>query len=588
MLQRMSTPPLKIAYITAGAAGMYCGSCMHDNTLARALSRIPDVECLLIPTYTPIRTDEENVSQQRIFMGGINVYLEQRFPLLRFCPSYLKRLLDRPGVIRWATSRGIRTDAKQLGALTVSMLKGMEGRQRREVLELTHWLAQDLQPQVINLTNILIAGFVPYLKQSVGTTVLVTLQGDDIFLRDLPAPFQSQALAEIQRLGKHVDGFVVHSLYYADFMSSYLQLPAEKFRVTPLGIDLEGFPRPDEPDSEPVSPPLTLGYLARLAPEKGLHLLVDAFLKLKQLPETRSLRLAVAGWLGEHHRAYAEAQFQRVRAAGYGDDFEYVGSVDRAGKIAFLRRIDLLSVPSPYQDPKGLYVLEALAAGKPVVQPAHGAFPELLESTGGGQLFKPGDADDLVRQCHSLLTDTPQRRTLGRQGQQAVHQHYNATTSAEQDDGADRGVGPRCRGDSLAGSDGNRDSASLLLNRGLDLADFQQFIDHGLNHAVALLDMRHLTTSEDNGNLDLVLLAQESLRLLHLEVNIMCSGLGAEPNFLRLRVMRMLVRLLLLVVFVFPVVHDATNGWTLVGSHFDQVQLDIPSVLQRLVSGQNA
>lgn len=428
----MSTPSLKIAYITAGAAGMYCGSCMHDNTLARALSRLPDVECLLVPTYTPIRTDEEDVSLQRIFMGGINVYLEQQIPLLRFCPGFLKRMLDHPGVIRWFTSRGIRTDAKQLGALTVSMLKGLEGRQRREVLELAQWLARDIQPDVINLTNILIAGFVPHLKQMLETTVLVTLQGDDIFLRDLPAPFQSQALAEIQRLGKHVDGFVVHSQYYADFMSSYLQLPAEKFRVTPLGIDLEGFPPPEQLDAEPVGTPVTLGYLARLAPEKGLHLLVDAFLKLKQLPETRRLRLAVAGWLGEHHREYAEAQFQRIRAAGHGDDFEYVGSVDRAGKIAFLRRIDLLSVPSPYQDPKGLYVLEALAAGKPVVQPAHGAFPELLERTGGGELFKPGDGEDLVRKCHALLTDTPRRRILGRQGQQFVHQHYHANASAQQ------------------------------------------------------------------------------------------------------------------------------------------------------------
>ena len=430
----MSKTRLKIAYITAGAAGMYCGSCMHDNTLARALSRLPDVECLLIPTYTPIRTDEEDVSLKQVFMGGINVYLEQQFPLARYFPGFLTRLLDRPGVIRWATSRGVRTDPKQLGALTISMLQGSEGRQRREVLALTRWLADEIKPDVINLTNILISGFVPELKRMVGTPVLVTLQGDDIFLRDLPAPYQSQALAEIQRLGKQIDGFVVHSQYYADFMSSYLQLPADKFRVTPLGIDLQGFPTPDEnvpPRPPHPSGPLTIGYFARLAPEKGLHLLVDAFLKLRQRADMGHVRLAIAGWLGEHHRAYAEAQFQRLQDAGLSEAFEHVGSVDRAGKIEFLRGIDLLSVPSPYQDPKGLYVLEALAAGKPFVQPAHGAFPELLAATGGGRLFKPGDTDELARTWATLLLDGELRNALGRQGQHAVHEQFDSTVSAE-------------------------------------------------------------------------------------------------------------------------------------------------------------
>jgi glycosyltransferase involved in cell wall biosynthesis len=427
----MSRSKLKIAYITAGAAGMYCGSCMHDNTLARALSRLPDVECLLVPTYTPIRTDEEDVSLKRIFMGGINVYLEQQLPLARYLPGFLTRLLDQPGIIRWATSGGIRTDAKKLGALTVSMLRGAGGRQRRQVFELAQWLAHEVKPDIIILTNILIAGFVPELKRMVGTPVLVTLQGDDIFLRDLPAPYQAQALAEIQRLGKQIDGFITHSQFYADFMSSYLQLPSEKFRVMPLGIDLEGLADVESSGTSAEPGGRTIGYLARLAPEKGLHLLVDAFLQLRQRPDMQDVRLAIAGWLGDHHRAYADEQFQRLREAGLGEAFEYVGSVNRLGKIAFLHGIDLLSVPSPYPDPKGLYVLEALAAGKPFVQPAHGAFPELLAATGGGKLFRPGDTEDLAQTCATLLLDNPLRQSLGRQGRQVVRQNFSAAVSAQ-------------------------------------------------------------------------------------------------------------------------------------------------------------
>jgi hypothetical protein len=76
---------MKIAYIAAGAAGMYCGTCIHDNTLAAAL-RDKGHEVALIPTYTPIRTDEVDVSIDRIFYGGINVYLQQKLALFRHTP----------------------------------------------------------------------------------------------------------------------------------------------------------------------------------------------------------------------------------------------------------------------------------------------------------------------------------------------------------------------------------------------------------------------------------------------------------------------------------------------------------------------
>ena len=75
-----------------------------------------------------------------------------------------------------------------------------------------------------------------------------------------------------------------------------------------------------------------------------------------------------------------------LRAAGLGDEFVYRGTVDRAKKVQFFHDIDVLSVPSPYHEPKGLYLLEAMACGVPVVQPNHGAFPEIIERTGGGLL----------------------------------------------------------------------------------------------------------------------------------------------------------------------------------------------------------
>ena len=78
----MSEQPLRVAYITAGAAGMYCGSCLHDNTLAGALLRMGH-DVSLIPTYTPIRTDGTDFSIDRVFYGAINVYLAQKASLFR-------------------------------------------------------------------------------------------------------------------------------------------------------------------------------------------------------------------------------------------------------------------------------------------------------------------------------------------------------------------------------------------------------------------------------------------------------------------------------------------------------------------------
>src|SRR5579883_2458420 len=188
---------MKIAYITAGAAGMYCGSCLHDNTLASALLA-GGHEVLLVPTYTPIRTDEADVSQKRVFFGGINVYLQQKLALFRHTPWAVDRLLDARGLLKLASRFATRTQAEDLGELTVSMLKGEHGHQRKEVEKLVGWLASEVRPEIVNLTNVLLSGMVDELKRRLNVPVLGTLQGDDIFLEALPEPYRGQALGLVR------------------------------------------------------------------------------------------------------------------------------------------------------------------------------------------------------------------------------------------------------------------------------------------------------------------------------------------------------------------------------------------------------
>jgi glycosyltransferase involved in cell wall biosynthesis len=281
----------------------------------------------------------------------------------------------------------------------------------------------------------LIAGCVEQIRREVRAPVLATLQGDDLFLEQLEEPYKSQAIAEVRRLVRHIDGFLVFSRYYADFMADYFDIPREKLAITPLGVDTRDFREfaGQGASAEPAARqrPLTVGYLARLAPEKGLHVLVDAFLELHRRRETEHVQLHIAGYLGAGQREYAESQFARLRAAGLEDHFQYVGEVDRRGKVEFLNRIDVLSVPTTHREPKGLFVLEALAAGAPVVQPDHGAFPELLGALKGGRLTRPNDAQHLAEVLSELLLDDGLREELGHSGRRLVHERYNAESMAQ-------------------------------------------------------------------------------------------------------------------------------------------------------------
>jgi len=400
----MSSPDMpKVVYLTAGAGGMFCGSCMHDNALSRALRKCGwDVQ--LIPTYTPIRTDEKDTSVDQIFFGGINVFLQQKLPFFRWLPASLDRFLDNPKLIRRVTSKAMDTDGQTLGRLAVSMLRGIDGNQRKEVQRICQWLTQT-QPQLMIFSNILIGGCIEEIKKQVGVPVVVTLQGDDVFLDSLVEPHKSQALAEIERIGKHVDAFIVHSNFYRDYISEYLKLDKSKFHVTPLGLDLEDFQSFRNLPQEKENESLNLGYLARLAPEKGLHHLVDAFIKGKQSGRLTAIKLRIAGWLSPQNQKYADEQFGKLRDAGLESEFEYVGAIERDEKLKFLKSLDLFSVPTDYLEPKALYALEALAAGVPVIAPDHGAFPELAKHLGGIRLFASRNVAALEAAIETLATD---------------------------------------------------------------------------------------------------------------------------------------------------------------------------------------
>ncbi|MCH7675921.1 glycosyltransferase family 4 protein [candidate division KSB1 bacterium] len=415
-----------ICYITAGAANMYCGSCMRDNTLVAALQEM-GCNIHLFPTYTPILTDEEDVSENKIMLGGLNLYLQQKFGFFRRLPASFDRWLNNPRLIKILASSNLPTSGHETGAMVLSLLKGESGKQRKEFINMLLWLKEHVKPDLINLTNILIAGCLPLIKKHLNIPVLVTLQGDDLFLEQMIEPYKNQAIKRIQELVKQVDGFIVFSQYYKDFMSDYLTIPKHKIHTVQMGISLAGL-NSKRMASNSGSP--TIGYFARIAPEKGLHVLVDAFIRLRQMPGMQNVRLKAAGWLGRSHEPYLKDQLTKLKNHGLETDFEYAGVLDRREKIHFLQSLDLFSVPTTYKEPKGLYVLEALACGVPVVQPEHGAFPELIKATGGGQLVPPDSPEHLAQALHHLIISPSIRKELARHGQRRVFESMTAEAMA--------------------------------------------------------------------------------------------------------------------------------------------------------------
>ena len=417
---------MRILSFTGGAGTMYCGSCLRDNALAaELLARGHDV--LLMPVYTPTRTDERNVSQHQVFFGGISVFLEQYSSLFRHTPRFLDRLWDSEWALRMATSKQISVDPKHLGELTVSMLRGEQGLQQKEIRKLLEWLVTEPRFDVVNLPYSLLIGMAEPIKRTLKVPVCCTLQGEDLFLDGLGEPYRQQSLDLIRAASVHVDAFLPVSRYYLEYMPGYLGVPAAKMRLAPLGINLDGY----DSRRAPRTGTFTIGYFARVAPEKGLQALCEAYRRLRAKHPSGQSRLVAAGYLAPEHQGYLDGAIRLLREAGLESEFEYRGELDRSQKIAFLQGLDVLSVPATYNEPKGMFLLEAMANGVPVVQPRRGAFPEIVEKTGGGLIVDADDPDALADGLLALWRDPARAAALGAAGAAGVREHYTAGRMAE-------------------------------------------------------------------------------------------------------------------------------------------------------------
>lgn len=405
---------------------MYCGSCLRDNAMAtELLARGHDV--LLLPVYTPTFTDEPNVSRDHVVLGGISAYLEQYVPFFRNTPSWLDRLWDSKTVLSLASRKSISTNPKMLGEMTVSVLKGEDGFQRKEIDKLIDWLKTEELPDVINLPYTLLIGLAAPLKEALNRPILCTLQGEDLFLDGLQEPYRSEAMNLIRSQVDQVDLFLSVSEYYADFMPQYAGIPRNKIRVVPLGINPHGFDL-----REPrTNGPFTIGFLARVAPEKGLHVLAEAYRILRQSGDLSEARFEVAGYMAPDCKPYLAQIEANLRKAKLNTEFHYRGVLDRAEKISFLQQLDVMSIPATYDEPKGVSLLEAMACGVPLIQPRRGGFTEIVERTGSGLLIKPDDPESLAAGILEIYRNKERAAEFGANGFRGLREHYTSAHMAD-------------------------------------------------------------------------------------------------------------------------------------------------------------
>lgn len=420
---------MKIIYIASGAANMYCGSCMHDNALAAAMKAAGE-DVSLFPLYTPMRLDEENVGERQIFYGGIKAYLLQKYPRPFHGRDLLLRVAGSQAILRLMPhfDIGSAVDPVANAELTISMLKGEDGNQRELLQELVCWIKSTYQPDVIHITNTLLIGVAREFKRSLQIPITCGLHGEDIFLEGMPQPYQEEALSLIRDRARYVDRFLAISAYYAEMFSKWVELDRSKIDVVWPGIALDDYHKLSA--AQPTPHPLTIGFLARFVPEKGLHLLVDAFIRLYRSGEFPDLQLLAGGYLSHAYRTYIDGIRKIIKMNGLEDRIKLLGTLERAEKLNLFRQLDVFSVPATYREPKGISILEALAAGVPVVQPDHGAYPEWINATQGGLLHRPHDSADLADKLAILLRDANLRKRMGQQAQQAAWEKFSSERMA--------------------------------------------------------------------------------------------------------------------------------------------------------------
>ncbi len=410
---------MKIVNIVPGFGGtFYCGNCLRDSGFVSALRKAGH-QAMILPVYLPL-TINGDVQDTPVFYGAVNIYLKQIFPLLRHMPGWMEHMLNSAPLLKIAASKAGSTRAHGLEELTESMLMGKQGHQGKELDELVHFLKHHEKPDVVHFSNALLLGMARQIKEEVGVPVVCSLQDEDVWVDVMTEPYRVKIWNLLAEKARDVDAFVAVSNYFAGVMKSKMALPAEKVFVIPIGINPADYEFHSTPPDRPA-----IGYLSRIYEDNGFGVLVDAFILLKSRRGFENLRLHATGGMTGDDKHFFNEQLKKLQKAGLSSDIHVFENFLPEDLHTFFKSVSVLSVPVLKGEAFGLYQLEALASGVPLVQPALGAFPEIIEATHGGLLYEPNTPEALATSLASIINDRAGLQQLGANGRKAVEDKFN-------------------------------------------------------------------------------------------------------------------------------------------------------------------
>lgn len=416
---------MKIAHIIPGSGGsFYCGNCMRDSKYIRALKDLGH-QVIKVPLYLPLFEDAHDLDEVPVFYGAVNLYLKQQFPIFRHMPAFIEHALDSKGVLEMAARKAGSTRAKGLEEMTISMLLGEDGNQKEELERLVDWLADEAKPDVIHLSNALLLGLAHRIKQRMNVAIVCSLQDEDVWVDAMDDHYRQKVWNLMSERGNDVDVFIPVSHFFSAEIHKRMVIPENKMIPVHIGVDTE-----DYAPKNIVAKELVIGYLSRMCEENGLAVLVDAFILLRRNPEYSAVKLKITGGKTGDDTHFIKEQKHKISKAGLDDDVFWVEEFEGEERQKFFDSVRLISVPVLNGEAFGLYMLEAMASGIPMVQPHLGAFPEVIELSGGGVIYGENKPELLADALGSLIIDDKKLQELSTAGIAGVKAHFDIHAQA--------------------------------------------------------------------------------------------------------------------------------------------------------------
>ncbi len=412
---------MKILSIVPGFGGtFYCGNCLRDSVYTKTLTQLGH-DIVVLPIYLPLTSAKtKQKSLIPVFYGAVNIYLKQNFKIFRNMPSWVYRLLDSQFILRYAAKKSGSTRSEGLEEMTISMLQGVNGNQHEELEQLCNYIKYHNRPDIIHLSNALLLGLAQKLKDELNIPIVCSLQDEDVWVDTMREPFRSRIWDLMKNSVEKVDALVSVSSYFAREMKVKMAIPENKLHVIPIGIDTSLYKV-----YTPSFQPIVIGYLSRMCEDNGFEILIDAYIILKKNPKFKDARLRLTGGKTDDDSRFIKQQIKKLKAENYFDSLEFINDFKTENLSHFFNGLTVLSVPVIKGEAFGLYQLESIASGIPVVQPQLGAFPEISNATQGEVIYSPNTAEALAAAFADLIVDSKKLLELSLAGRKSVENNFN-------------------------------------------------------------------------------------------------------------------------------------------------------------------